>query len=116
VPYLARRTAFVTRETHMPFHRRYTEHMRERMRALVAAYFASDPEPLRALHRRHGVTHLVVERRHFDAPPPYFEPFGSETRVAFAAGKARGFELLRVVEREKAASVDGFVLIDLSRI
>ena len=81
VPYLSRRTAFVTRETHMPFHRRYTELIRERMRAFVAAYYASDPEPLRALHRRYGVTHLVVDRKHFAAPPPYFAPFDAEARL-----------------------------------
>ena len=118
VPYLSRRTAFVTRETHMPFHRRPTLLLRERMRALVAAYFASDPEPLRALRRRHGVTHLVVDRRHFDAPPPYFEPFGSEARVAFAAGKAKGFELVRVLDgrNDGVVGAGGLLLVELSRL
>jgi hypothetical protein len=118
VPYLSRRTAFVTRETHMPFHRRPTLLLRERMRALVAAYFASDPEPLRALRLRHGVTHLVVDRRHFDSPPPYFEPFGSEARVAFAAGKGRGFELVRMLQqnRDGVAEAGGLVIVELSRL
>jgi hypothetical protein len=115
VPYLARRTAFVTRETHMPFHRRYTELMRERMHALVAAYFARDPGPLRMLRSRYGVTHLIVDRRHFDFPPPYFAPFGAETRVAFAAGRARGFELPRVIESGAAMESGGVVIVDLSR-
>jgi hypothetical protein len=116
VPYLTRRTAFVTRETHMPFHRRYAELMRERMRALVDAYFASSPEPLRALHRRYGVTHLVVDRRHFDSPPPYFAPFDAEARVAFAAGRAKGFELLRVTNGGAATESGGLVLVELSRL
>ncbi len=116
VPYLSRRTAFVTRETHMPFHRRYTELMRTRMRAFVAAYYASDPEPLIALHRRHGVTHLVVDRKHFAAPPPYFAPFDAEARLAFAAGRPKGFELERAIERGDGTNVGGLVLVDLSRI
>jgi hypothetical protein len=115
VPYLARRTAFVTRETHMPFHRRYTELMRERMRALVAAYFASDPEPIRALHRRYGVTHLLVDRRHFDAPPPYFAPFDAEARALYAAKKPKGFELQRIALRGEAVETGGVSLVDLSR-
>lgn len=116
VPYLARRTAFVTRETHMPFHRGYTELMRERMSSLVAAYFASDPAPLRSLKRRHGVTHLVVDRRHFEVPPPYFAPFDAEVRGMFAAGKPKGFELQRIVERGEGTETGGLYLVDLSRI
>jgi hypothetical protein len=116
VPYLAQRTAFVTRETHMPFHRRYTELMRERMRALAAAYFASGPGPLRSLRSRHGVTHLLVDRRHFESPPPYFEPFGSEARALFEAGKARGFELERVARTSAAIESGGLFVVDLARL
>jgi hypothetical protein len=116
VPYLSLRTAFVTRETHMPFHRRYTELMRTRMRAFVAAYYASDPEPLRALHLRYGVTHLVVDRKYFATPAPYFAPFDAEARVPFTAGKAKGFELERVIARGEATEVGGLVLVDLSRL
>jgi hypothetical protein len=115
VPYLSRRTAFITRETHMPFHRRYTELLRDRMRALTAAYFASDATALRDLHRRHGVTHLLVDRRHFDAPPPYFAPFGAEARAAFVAGRDRGFELQRVLERGHAREVGEVAIVDLAR-
>jgi len=116
VPYLAGRSAFVTRETHMPFHRLYTELMRERMRALVAAYFASDPGPLRTLRERYGVTHLIVDRRHFESPPPYFAPFDAEARMAFAVGRARGFELSRVTARGVGIETGGVVLVELSRL
>jgi hypothetical protein len=116
VPYLSRRTAFVTRETHMPFHRRYTELVRERLRALIAAYFASDVGPLRELSRRYGVTHLLVERRHFDSPPAYFAPFDAEARAAFAAGRPRGFELERIVSRGGAEETGGVVIVELGRL
>ena len=104
----------MTRETHMPFHRRYAELTRERMRALIAAYFASDPAPLRTLHQRYGVTHLLVDRRHFAFPPPYFAPFDAETRVAFAVGRARGFELLRA--GGAAPETAGIAIVDLSTL
>ena len=115
VPYLSRRTAFLTRETHMPFHRDFALLMRQRMRALIAAYYASDPEPLRALRQRHRVTHLIVDRRHFDTLPPYFAPFDAETRIALAAGRAKGFELERAIARGGASEVGGLVLVELSR-
>jgi hypothetical protein len=115
VPYLSRRTAFVTRETHMPFHQRYTELMRQRMRALIAAYFASDAAPLRELHRRYGVTHLLVDRRHFEAAPPYFAPFDAESRAAFGVARARGFELERAIARGAGTETGGVVVVELSR-
>jgi len=100
----------------MPFHRQYAELMRDRMSALIAAYFASDPEPIRTLRRRHGVTHLIVDRRHFDAAPLYFAPFGMEARTMFALAKPKGFELGRVVARGGAIETGGLLLVDLSRI
>ena len=100
----------------MPFHRVYTELMRERMGALIAAYFASHPEPIRSLKRRHGVTHLIVDRRHFDVLSAYFAPFDAETRAMFALGKPKGFELRRIVERGGGFETGGLVLVDLSRI
>jgi hypothetical protein len=113
VPYLSRRTAFMTRETHMPFHIGYTMLMRERMRALVAAYYASDLRPLSTLHRRYGVTHLIVDPRDFASPAPTFAPFDAETRAAFERGKERGFAVLRIAPK-LGRTVGGLVLVDLS--
>jgi hypothetical protein len=116
VPYLSRRSALVTRETHMPFHARFTELMRERMRALVHAYFAASRSELVQLRDRFGVTHLLVERHHFLSPPPYFAPFGPEIEAVFRRGKTVGFEIERVVPRARLAEVGGLVLIDLSKL
>ena len=99
----------------MPFHLRYTELMRERTRALIAAYFASDPAPLRELHRGYGVTHLLVDRSHFASVPPYFAPFDAEARAAFAAGRARGLELERALARDAGTETGGVVVVELSR-
>lgn len=72
VPYLARRRAFVTFETHQAFHRGYVDTMRGRMRAVIDAMFATDPAPLLRLRDNWGVTHLIIDRRHFDATPPKY--------------------------------------------
>jgi hypothetical protein len=116
VPYLSRRSALVTRETHMPFHARFTELVRERMRGLVHGYFASSRAELVQFRDRFHVTHLLVERHHFLSPPPYFAPFGPEIEAAFRRGKALGFEVERVVNQARVAEVGGLVLLDLSKL
>jgi hypothetical protein len=45
-PYLARRRAFLTFETHVAFNRGYLDEMRRRMHALIGAVFAIDPVSL----------------------------------------------------------------------
>lgn len=116
VPYLSRRSAFVTRETHLPFHTRFTELMRERTRALTRAYFATSREELVDFRDRFRVTHLLVERHHFLAAPPYFAPFGAEVRAAYTRGKPAGFAVERALERTRVAESGGLVLLDLSRL
>jgi hypothetical protein len=116
VPYLSRRSAFVTRETHMPFHTRFTQTLRERTRALVKGYFAASRDELVAFRDRSRVTHLLVERHHLRAPPPYFAPFGPEVNAAFSRGKVAGFEVERVLERTRVAESGGLVLLDLSKL
>ncbi len=116
VPYLSRRSAFVTRETHMPFHARFTETLRERTRAFVKGYFAASRAELVAFRDRTRVTHLLVERHHFLEPPPYFAPFEPEVNAAFAHGRAAGFEVERVLERTRVAESGGLVLLDLSKL
>lgn len=116
VPYLSRRSAFVTRETHMPFHTEPTRMLRERTRTLLRGYFATSREELVSFRDRARVTHLLIERHHFLAPPPYFAPFGSEVAAAFSRGKSAGFEVERVLERARVAEAGGLVLLDLSRL
>jgi hypothetical protein len=116
VPYLSRRSALVTRETHMPFHARFTELVRERMRGLARGYFATSRAELVAFRDRFGVTHLLVERHHFLSPPAYFAPFGPEIEAAFERGKALGFEVERIVPQARVAEVGGLVLLDLSKL
>jgi hypothetical protein len=115
VPYLSRRSVLVARETHMPFHRRFTELMRERTRALIAAHYATDLGPIHALRDRFGVTHLLLDRRYLVAPPLYFEPFESEARARFEAGRAKGFALSRAPAAAVVATFGSdYQLLELS--
>ena len=117
VPYLARRPAFVTFETHQALHRGYLNEMRERMRALIDAMFAVDPAPLICLRERWAVTHLIVDRRHYaSSPPTYFKPFDAWTRAALERGRAVGFEVPRQLNVATVFSNGDLAVLDLRRI
>lgn len=78
VPLFARRRILMGYETHVVFHEGYTAEMRRRLGAFLAAYYATTPRPLRTLQTDFGVTHVLVDRRHFGPRPPrYFRPFGA---------------------------------------
>jgi hypothetical protein len=116
VPYLSRRSALVARETHKPFHLHFTELMRERLRALIAAHYATEPAALHALRERYGVTHLLLDRRNLEASPLYFAPFEAEARAAFEAGRPRGFALQRLPSSAVVGTFGDYQLVQLSRL
>ena len=115
IPYYAARPVFVCYENHVPRHHDYTKVMRERMKALIAAYFARDPGPLRTLRDTWGVTHLVVNPAHFSGSPPrYFRPFNNWIlEAAQADGECEAFK--QRAAAEVYADREFFVL-DLARI
>jgi hypothetical protein len=116
VPLAARRVAFITWESHQAFHTGYLDAMRVRMRALIDAYFAADPEPLVRLRDAHGVTHLIVEPRHLDEHPPgYFSPFHTDIREARSRARGRSW-LLRRIEAGRGKSYGRYVLLPLADI
>ncbi len=95
VPYVTLRSAFITFENHLPFQRVYTDTMRQRMQALIEAYFATDVQPLLRLRDSFGVTHLITDERHYTIQPPqYFKPFDVWTREAYDRAR-QGLELSR---------------------
>jgi len=113
IPYLGRRSVFLARETHMPFHTRYAKLMRTRALKLFRAYFTSSPNVLRELRDREGVTHLLVNRADFRVPPPYFAPFEHPIARSFADGKAHGFAALALASRLRVFRSGDFELLDL---
>jgi hypothetical protein len=116
LPIATERTAFLTRELHMPYHTGMTLLMRKRMQALIDAYFARDLAPIRRLRDQHQVTHLLVDTRHFAGEPPsYFAPFGTRIHERFRA--ARGdFAALKARERASVFRHGARFLLDLERL
>jgi len=110
------RTPFLSRELHVPYHSDMTLLMRERMHALIDAYFAVDPWPLIRLREQYGVTHLIVAPERLGAAPRYFRPFQHRIVEAHAHGQSLGFEVLRQLERCSSFRNETHVLLDLSCI
>ncbi len=89
VPLFSLRSVYVDFEHAQPFYPRYWQVMRQRTRGFFAAYYAADRESICRFLATEGVSHLVVERRHFKAKylareRLYFEPFHSEIRASVA--------------------------------
>jgi len=117
VPYVARRTIFLSQETHMPFYTGYTLMTRKRMRALIAAYFATSVSPLERLHRDFGVTHMLVDLRFLEGRPPgYFRPFRRDINAALVRARGKQFEILRQLHAATVYRQGDMVVLDLSRL
>jgi hypothetical protein len=116
IPYVTGRQVFISRENHAVFSKGFADEMRRRMSAFTDAYWASDAAPLRRLRDELGVTHLLVDSRHFgDKPPTYFAPFNPHIKEAFAGGKRDGFFVLRADEAVVFRQ-SGVTVIDLSKL
>lgn len=114
VPYLSRKPALVTYETHAAFHTQALLTMRTRMHALIAAYFATSPEPLVTLRDQFGVTHLLVDKRHFtEAPPRYFAPFDVAIRSTVQRMHAQTPEVAR---HRPVFAYGPYILLDLREV
>jgi hypothetical protein len=116
VPYVSRRQAFITLKLSHSLQKDYADEMRRRMRALIDAYFATDPGPLERLRNDFGVTHLVFRQSILEKPPEYFEPFTDWIQKAFNDGKSKAFELPRQVDRAKVFSDGPLIVLDLRRL
>jgi hypothetical protein len=118
VPYLSKRRAFVTFETHQAFHKGYVEEMRKRTRVLIDAYFATNTEPLIRLRDEFGVTHLIVDKRVYHDELSrrwYFKPFDEWAKRAHATGLTEGFEIQRQFTVAGVFSEGPYIVLELSR-
>ncbi len=117
VPYVARRKVLVSYELHQAFHVDHVLEMRQRMRALIDAYFATDLKPLIRLRDEFGVTHLLVRLAHYrKRRPHYFEPFSLEVHRAFKAVSRENSEVLRQIPVAGVFRGGGHVLVNLDRL
>jgi hypothetical protein len=116
IPYLSRRSVFLAREAHMPFHAGYTAMMRGRARALFSAYFTPSVDELTKFRNEWGVTHLLVNASDFQSRPTYFAPFDPDVALAFTRGRDQGFAALNLRSRAEIFTAGGYTLLDLDRL
>jgi hypothetical protein len=114
VPYISHRAALLTWETHQAFHEGFVLEMRKRMHALTDAYFATSPGPLFRLRDDQGVTHLLVDTRHFRGrKPSYFRPFDERIREKTGHFRPDASEVLRQLEHAAIYRAGSLALLDL---
>lgn len=117
VPYLAQRSVLVTWAGHPIAHRDYVLTMRDRMNALVDAYFARDVKALKALRDDFGVRYLVVNEADLRGaqPPAYIEPFTGRAKEAWQRNKGN-FVALGLDKRAGVYVEDGIHILDLTKL
>ena len=109
-------SVYLARETHMPFHVRYTALMRARARTLFAAYFTSDAIVLRHFRDHEHVTHLLIDRGHFKSRPGYFAPFDADIARAFDDGRRAGFAAPALAPWLAVFTAGNWALLDLRKL
>lgn len=81
---LARRPVLASYELAHPWSLGLWRAVKPRLTDLFDALYATDPEDVRLLAEKYGVTHLVLRERYYDprfmSEEPFFEPFGEQVR------------------------------------
>lgn len=120
IEYLTRRNVFLSAATHQVLHLGFVETMRRRMDALMDAYFSVADAPVRRLREEFGVTHLLVDTRHFIDPqrqPDYFAPWRSRIGPRLAAVREKAYVMNQTVQSRAAIhSNRELILLDLSKL
>ena len=141
VPTLARRRAFATYKLAHVWSKGYWQWLKPRLREFFAAYYATNPEVVKAFCRRHRIDFLVVDERHFtpafltggwfyfpldrpavpDAPwpklveeswCPFFAPFDEQIR-ALVRDRQQPFALLDPVAFPRRHLAENLWLLDM---
>jgi hypothetical protein len=113
---IARRRMLVSFETHQVYHQQYATTLRARMNALVDAYAAGRADALAQLRDRFGVTHLVVDWRHFDRPLKTFEPFTARVRALATSEPAAAKALAGATSGAEVFRSEHFSVVALAQI
>jgi len=117
VPYVTRRQALVTFETHQAFHAKYALEMRRRTETLIDGYFATTPDPLVRLRQEFGVTHLLVDLDLTQGQvATYFKPFDLRIKEAVARAGNRDLEVVRQLANAAVFQRGRMAVLDLRRV
>ena len=91
--------------------------MRKRVNAFIQGYFSVTPEPVLQLNKEFGVTHILVDRRHFtpEGKPKYFAPFNRRIARAAEATEAQSKLVEQLMDTRYAQKLGPSVsLIDVA--
>jgi len=120
VEYISRRNVFLAADLHQTLHLNFTRVLRERMNAVFDAYLGTDAAPLNRLRREFGVTHILVDSRHFTDPkhaPEYFAPWRDAIKPRLDQIKNRAYLMRRSLHEEAALfNQNGLILLDLTKV
>ena len=117
VPLGALRTAFVNYQMFMPYHQGMTRLMRERVSAVIDAYYSPDLDALKVLRDRYGVTHFLYDPGRANGSS-LFRPFGAQIKRQVARLKARDAASALATYSGPAVVFrqERYVLLDLAKL
>lgn len=114
----ARRNTLLTGARHQALHEKHTLAMRDRMNALIKAYFATDIKDIIPLSQKYGVTHMLIYKNHFENEhPKYIQPFVKDIDSIYKAQK--DIALLKDTKRLQESIVfenTFYVLYDINKV
>ncbi len=116
IPYLCKRSAYITFESHPIFHEKYALEMRKRMKHLIRAYFAIDLKQILKLRDKFKITHLIINTKHFKKCPKYFHPYEKWIKEAYKQGPSQGFKILDLIPTCTVYQEESCIILDLRKI
>lgn len=120
IPYITGKPLFVSRRGHaIAGHTNVLMEMRQRMNALIDAYFGDDHDALVRLHCRWGVDYLIVDRMHFldkSLIKEYFEPFQSLIKTKLLTIPTQQMILFSPPDAWVTDAVGNYLLINMSMV
>jgi len=112
------RQAFMTGEMHIPHHRGYLDQIRLRLFDFFDAYLAHEVKDVLEFADEYGVTHFLVDDRHFGPNPlRYMPPFAARVSARHAESLRRGgFALSRLGPAATVAERPPLRLVSIQKL
>ena len=119
IPYVGKRTLFITGKAHTTAYENHILEMRQRTYDLINAYLATDSTALSLLRCRWKVDFLVVDKFHFTSAgshPEYFAPFSNAITEIFDKTNVQDMYLYNLPDEGVIFESGNFYVIDLLMI
>jgi hypothetical protein len=116
VPLFARRKVLANKALSLPYYTAYYAKVRQRLFAMLTAYYTDDEHQLWRFVQRYGVDYMLVDTRHFAASflrgPIYYEPFGSFIHQQLLT--QRRFALLEVPPAQRVYADGPYIVVSFA--